>query len=104
MSGIAFQFDPEALTPLVQQVVTETLRQLERDREKVNGKLAYTEAEAAALLSLDQHQLRDLRRRGEIPASRGPGKMVLYTQRQLLDFLAGRHWERTEKQKAKGKQ
>jgi hypothetical protein len=90
---LALHLDAEALRPFVQVVVAETVQQLERDRQKtVGGKLAYTEAEAAALLSLEQHQLRDERRRGRIKASVGPGRLILYTLPDLQEYLASRRW------------
>jgi hypothetical protein len=83
----------DALRPLVQQVVTEALAQLEQARAALPDKLAYSEAEAAALLSLEQHQLRDERRRGRIEASVGPGRKILYSRQQLVDYLARRPWQ-----------
>jgi hypothetical protein len=94
MSGINFQFNPEALAPLVERIVTEALSRLEVERARLDGgKLAYPEAEAAALLSLAPYQLRDERRRGRIRASVGPGRRVLYTQQQLLEYLTSRPWQ-----------
>jgi hypothetical protein len=82
---------------LVTAVVAEVLQQLEQDRAAIgNGKLAYTEAEAAALLSLHAHQLRDERRRGRITAGRGPGRKILYAQADLLAYLQARRWERSQ--------
>ena len=48
MSGINFEFDPAVLKPLIEQVATELLAQLESDRAKLHGKIAYSEAEAGA--------------------------------------------------------
>src|SRR5262245_17955048 len=61
--------DPASLTPLIKTVVEETVAQLERDRQQVGERLAYSEAEAARLLGLNVHQLRDERLRGRIQAS-----------------------------------
>jgi hypothetical protein len=90
MTGFNIQIEPEALTPLIRAVVQETISAVEADRARVSAKLAYTEAEAASLLSLRTHQLRDERRRGRIKASHGPGKMILYSQANLLEYLASR--------------
>lgn len=56
------------------------------------SKLAYREREAAELLSLNEHQLRDERRRGRITASMGPGGIILYTRDDLLAYLTSRRW------------
>ena len=58
-------------------------------RTRVDGqidKIAFTEPEAAAILSLRPHVLRDARLRGEISGSR-VGKRILYERTELLRFL-----------------
>ena len=77
--------------PLIEQVVTETMRRLEAERVKLSGRLAYPEAEAAALIGVERHVLRDARLRREIEASR-VGKRIVYTRDELLRFL---HAQRT---------
>jgi hypothetical protein len=84
--------DPTALTPLIRAVVEQTIARLDEARSALPDKLAFTEAEAARLLSLNQHQLRDERLRGSIEASVGPGRRILYTRDQLLQYLAARRW------------
>jgi hypothetical protein len=81
------------LTPLIQEVVQQTLARLEEVRAALPDKLAFPEPEAARLLSLNSHQLRDERRRGRITASVGPGRKILYSRQDLLDYLAARRWE-----------
>src|SRR5262245_60502693 len=93
-SGV-FQLAVETggLERLVRVVVEQTLRHLDQARAVLpDGKLAYGEAEAARLLSLHPHQLRDARLRGEIKASTGPGRKILYTRADLLSYLAARRW------------
>lgn len=92
-SSLSLQFDADAIRPLVQQIVAEVLGQVAADQAKLGGRLAYSEAEAAQLLSLHSHQLRDERRRGRIQASVGPGKKVLYSQGDLLAYLSSRRWQ-----------
>src|SRR5438309_220695 len=82
-SGLSVLFDPAALRPLIQSVVTEVVVQLEADRAKLNGRLAYSEPEAAELLGLEPHQLRDERRRGRIAASVIVGRRIRYTPEDL---------------------
>jgi hypothetical protein len=93
VAGINLQVDPEALAPLVERIVTEAMTRLEADRARVGEKLCYSEPEAAALLGLEPHCLRDERRRGRIGASVGPGRRILYTRADLLAYLAARRWQ-----------
>ena len=48
-----FEFDVDTLRPVIQQVVAETLSQLEAERSQFDGRIAYTEPEAAALLGVN---------------------------------------------------
>jgi hypothetical protein len=92
-SPLTLHLAPDAITPLVRQIVREALAQLEEARAALPDKLAYSEAEAATLLSLAPHQLRDERLRGRIKPSLGPGRRILYTRQQLLDYLRSREWQ-----------
>lgn len=93
MSGVQLHIDSEILRPFICQVVAEVLAQVEADDALLNGRLALTESEAAALLSLQHHQLRDERLRGRIHASVGPGRKILYSKADLLGYLASRRWK-----------
>ena len=84
--SLKISFDCEDLRPLVQLAVAEALDRLEVERMKFNGRLAYSEVEAADLLGLAKHQLRDVRLRREIEHTRIAGR-VFYTREQLSDFL-----------------
>ena len=86
-----FEFDVETLRPVIQQVVAETVAQLEAEQSKFNGRIAYTEAEAAALLGVQPHALRDLRRMGEIEASK-IGRRIVYMRTDLVEFLESNRW------------
>jgi hypothetical protein len=83
--------DADDLRPLVEEIVALALAQL-RDQEQQITKLAIGEEEAARLLSLAPHQLRDERLRGNIAASVGPGRKILYSRTELLAYLARRPW------------
>jgi HEAT repeat protein len=61
--SLKIEFDRDALRPLVQLAVAEALGRLEAERAKLNGRLAFTEPEAAVLLGVKAHVLRDCRRR-----------------------------------------
>ena len=81
-------FDQDDLRPLVQAIVDETIEALEQAEAKLPAnRLAYPEPEAAALLGVATHALRDARLRGEINATR-LGKRMLYQRTELLTFLA----------------
>src|SRR5262249_37287189 len=86
-AGLSLQLAPDALEPLIRRVVEETLARLEEDRARLGDRLAYSEAEAAALLALEPHQLRDERRRGRVTASVGPGRKILYSRGDLTRYL-----------------
>jgi hypothetical protein len=92
VSGLNLQFDPDALRPLIRAVAEEVLAAVAEDHAQFNGRLAYSESEAAALLGLQAHQLRDERLRGRIRASVGPGKRILYSRDDLLEYLRQRRW------------
>lgn len=79
-------FDDADLKVLVTRVVTTVLAQREADGMKFGGRLAYTEAEAAALIGVRPHVLRDCRLRGEIEGAR-IGKRVMYSREQLLALM-----------------
>jgi hypothetical protein len=90
---LTLQLGVEALAPMVRQVVAETLARLEETRHVPPERLAFPEAEAAALLGLHPHQLRDERLRGRVQASRGPGGKILYRRADLMDYLLSRRWQ-----------
>ena len=78
------------LQPLVEAVVALTLNKLEDERQRIGDKLAYSEPEAAALLSVKPHVLRDARLRGEIEGFK-LGKGMRYARDELLRFLRHHH-------------
>ncbi len=90
--GLSLHLDPQTLAPIIRATVSETLAQLEADRQQIpaNGRIAFTEEEAARMLGLESHQLRDERRRGRIAASSIVGRRVRYTREDLLAYLAER--------------
>ncbi|HEV3005313.1 MAG TPA: helix-turn-helix domain-containing protein [Pirellulales bacterium] len=80
------ELDPADLTPIVRTALAEVLA--ERDRLGDTERLGYPEPEAARLLGLASHQLRDARRRGEIDGRR-IGRSVVYSRQALLTWLDG---------------
>jgi excisionase family DNA binding protein len=75
------------LESLVRRIVAEVLAELEQHQQIHQGRLAYTEAEAAAMLGLKQHQLRDIRRDGKIHHTRIVGRQIRYTLQDLMAYL-----------------
>jgi hypothetical protein len=90
LDGLSLRLDPEALKPLIESIVAETLARLEAGRAHLDGKLAYSEPEAARLLGLQPHQLRDERLRGRIQASQIVGRRIRYLREDLTAYLLGR--------------
>ena len=84
--SLKIEFDRDTLRPLVNLAVAEALDRLEDERAKLNGRLAFTEPEAAALLGVKSYVLRDCRRRGEIEGAK-VGSKIVYTRADLLAFL-----------------
>ena len=80
-------FDDADLIPIVERIVAETLRQHGDSQAKVDGRLGYAESEAAALLGVQPHVLRDCRLREEISA-RKVGKRYIYSRDSLMNFLS----------------
>ena len=79
--------DLDALQPIIAQTVRAVLAEIDEAHAKIgNGRLAYSESEAAGLLGLARHQLRDCRLRGEIRHTRIAGR-VFYTTTQITEFL-----------------
>jgi excisionase family DNA binding protein len=84
----------DALRPLIRATVVETLAAVETDRERIPAdRLAYTEHEAAAMLGLNYHQLRDLRKRGGIAHTRVVGNQIRYLRDDILAYLAEKRVE-----------
>ena len=82
------ELDPADLEPIIQATIDATLARVAEAEAKLPiGRLAYPEAEAAQLLGIAVHCLRDSRLRGEVAASR-VGKKMLYQRGELLRFLA----------------
>lgn len=73
--------------PFLAQFAEEIQQQHEANEAKLGDRLAYPEPEAAALIGVAPHVLRDARRRGEIHA-RLCGKRYLYPRAELLRYLS----------------
>jgi hypothetical protein len=78
--------DIQDLAPLIRAAVVATLDEMRATEAKLGDRLAFTESEAAGLLGVPRHVLRDARLRGEISA-RTCGKKLLYSRESLLRFV-----------------
>ena len=87
---LSLHIEGDALRPLVREIVREVLTEVEWDRATVAGRMAYSEEEAARLIGLEPHVLRDERRRGPIAASSIVGRRIRYTPANLTTYLAAR--------------
>jgi len=84
------QFNMDDIHPIIEIAVSETLRQIEGNEAKMVDRIAFPEDEAARLLGVNRHVLRDCRLRGEIEGSK-VGKRIVYTRDQLVKFLTQNH-------------
>jgi hypothetical protein len=100
VSGIGFQFDPEAFKPLIDQAVEAAIVRLDESRAGLRGNgpaivpplLALRPREAAKALGISPRLLWDLTRNGVVPCVRvGTGKRqtVLYPVVGLEAWLTG---------------
>ena len=80
--------DSTELRPVIEAAVRETIAQIRQDDETLNDRLAFSETEAARLLGLQTHQLRDERSRGRIGSTVIVGRRIRYTRQDLLAYLA----------------
>jgi hypothetical protein len=78
--------DIPELRPVIAEIVRAVLDEIDADQAKLNGRLGYGESEAATLLGVERHVLRDCRLRGQIHARR-IGKRVVYSRAALENFL-----------------
>jgi hypothetical protein len=91
--SLELRVDADALRPIIKDIVAEVVAILEADRSRLGDRLAFSEAEAAALLGLHVHQLRDLRLEGKVAASKIVGGRIAYQRSDLLRYLAERRVE-----------
>lgn len=96
MNGIALQIPPDALKPLIEQVVAEAMRATADTGASLDKRLCYSEAEAAELLGLEPHVLRDERLKGNIKASQIVGRRIRYLREDLANYLRSRPWKRED--------
>ena len=90
--GAAFGLvlSPEMLRPIIEAVTREVFLQMESAREATAGQIALSEEQAAQLIGVRPHVLRDERLRGKIKASQIVGRRTRYLRSDLLNYLAGR--------------
>jgi hypothetical protein len=86
------KIDPDLMRPIIAEVVKEVWKAIEDENQKFTEKLGYSEAEAAALLNVHQHVLRDERMRRRIRASKIVGGRIRYLRSDLMEYMIEREW------------
>src|SRR5262245_60720388 len=82
-AAVQFLVPTAALRPLAEEVARELLTQLRQAEAAVPiGQLAYPEEQAARMLGLQKHQLRDERLRGRIRGNRIVGRRIVYEREE----------------------
>ncbi len=79
--------DLKELQPLIDAAVRATLAEIEGSERAASDRLGFPEPEAAALMGVERHVLRDCRLRGDL-YGRKVGKRVVYSRDSLVRFLA----------------
>lgn len=85
--------DISDLKPLIAAAVLAVLDHVRANEAVLGERFAYPEPEAAALIGVQRHVLRDARLRGEIIGAKVGSKIVI-ERGELLRFLAARRLER----------
>ncbi len=80
------EIDDEKLAAAIEVALDRLRRDREAADSKLNGRMGFPEAEAASLLGVPRHVLRDARLRNEISAVR-VGKKIVYAKEELLAYL-----------------
>ncbi len=76
------------LEPVIAATVQATLLAIKADEVRLGDRIAFCEPEAARIISMKPHQLRDERLRGRIGASGICKNGIRYTREDLLAYLA----------------
>src|SRR5262249_5666672 len=95
--GLSLQLDAEVLSPVIDAAVERALVRFAEAQQKLNGKIAYSEAEAAALIGVEAHVLRDARREGDLPAFVIRGGRVRYLAKDLIAYVTRTPWTQATK-------
>ena len=80
--------DLESLRPLLSEIVRDAVAGLATKQPATNDEpRVYTESQAAELLQLQKHNLREARKAGKIAFTRTVGRRIAYTKQDIDDFL-----------------
>ena len=79
---------PADLEPIIVAAVAKTLAAIQEDQARIGERFAFSEPEAARLISMKPHQLRDERLRGRIGASGICKNGIRYTREDLWAYRA----------------
>jgi hypothetical protein len=87
---IELSVEPDQLRQLIGEAVRTYIEQMGAGGFQSDGRIAFTEAEAAEKLGLAEHVLRDERLRGKIHAAQIVKGRIRYTRQDLEAYLEGR--------------
>lgn len=90
---LTFTLSLADLQPLIERAVGEALARHDAAHRPDSGQLCYSEADAADLLGLETHQLRDERYRGRIKAHQVVGNRIRYLREDLILYATARPWK-----------
>lgn len=86
-NSLVLALDEPAFRAVLSELIDAGLAKLDAARTAIPERLAFTEAEAARLIGLSPHQLRDERRRGRIVGSKIVGNQTRYLRSDLVAYL-----------------
>ena len=75
----------------IEEAIADTIQKsLRHWEEEAREAELYTESEAASSLKMSQRNLQELRRTGQIEWTAGSARRVLYTRKQITDYVRSR--------------
>ncbi len=90
LAAASLTFDLDALRPLIRFIAEEVIAAVRATDDRLPDRVAFSEAVAAKMLELEQHQLRDERLDGRIRASRIRGRRIRYLRDDLIAYMIER--------------
>ena len=79
--------DMDAIRPLLIEIIREAVADATPRPAAENELRVYTEAQAAELLQLKTHNLREARKAGKIAYTRTVGRRIAYSRQDVESFL-----------------
>jgi hypothetical protein len=89
---LSLALDETALETLIARVIESTLARLDEARAQMGDREGLTEEEAARLIGLEPHVLRDERKRARIKGYVIVGGRVRYRRQDVIAYLTRQAW------------